>query len=261
MAFIGAGCEAYQQQLAAQQAYESAVENIIITPGDINRPYNILGTIQWPGVGYRTVFGTPCNPDKLREEALKRWGTAVNALIGYTSWNDGGQIQCSGTAVQFSTGATTQTAPQQQHAVALPGPDVWRSEPPGAILVQDWASSAECQAFRRAGGSVCDEHHLSVVPVVTDVVRQEIDSSPAGLNVFVYYYDTRKMKYLGRTPFEFVLARQTIDQMSFCAGPCLGPDLSRFVRGQARDVRIVFEQDGDGWVGRVGSLTPTTPPK
>ena len=54
MALI-AGCAASQQQLAVREA----ASNIIVTPGDINRQYDILGTVQWPGVGYTTLFGTP----------------------------------------------------------------------------------------------------------------------------------------------------------------------------------------------------------
>jgi hypothetical protein len=91
------GCAAYQRQLAVREAASS----IIVTPGDINRQYDILGTIQWPGAGYRMAFGTPCTPEILREEAFTRWGYSVSAIIGYTSWNDSGQIQCSGTAVRF----------------------------------------------------------------------------------------------------------------------------------------------------------------
>jgi hypothetical protein len=94
---LSAGCAEYQQQLAVREA----ASNVIVTPGDINRQYDILGTIHWPGAGYTTLFGTPCAPEKLREEAFARWGYSVSAIIGYTSWKDGAQIQCSGAAVRF----------------------------------------------------------------------------------------------------------------------------------------------------------------
>jgi hypothetical protein len=91
------GCAAYRQQLAVREAASS----IIVTPGDINRQCDILGTTQWPGAGYRMAFDTPCTPEIPREEPFGRWGYSVSAIIGYTSWNDSGQIQCSRTTVHF----------------------------------------------------------------------------------------------------------------------------------------------------------------
>jgi hypothetical protein len=73
-----------------------------VTPSDLSsQHYRILGPVEWPGSGNIALFGSPCDPDRLRKEAEAKFGAAVNAIIGYNSWRDGSQVRCGGTAVTF----------------------------------------------------------------------------------------------------------------------------------------------------------------
>lgn len=111
-----ASCVPYQPPTAYQRGQ---MQKIIVTPGDISQPYDILGPVEWPGAGYIS-FGGPCDPDRLREEAVTKNG-AVDAIIGFIQWQDGRQSRCSGTAIRFrqawtagSNAATQQVAPVGQ---------------------------------------------------------------------------------------------------------------------------------------------------
>ena len=75
------------------------LNRIIVTPGDVSRPYRIVGTVEWPGAGY--ISPTDCDPDHLKKEAVSRYGQ-VDAIIGYLQWQDGRMTRCSGTAVTFT---------------------------------------------------------------------------------------------------------------------------------------------------------------
>ena len=81
---------------------ESQLDRIIVTPADISRPYEILGSVDWPGRGVIVISSDPiCGPDRIRGEALDRYGEGVDAVIGFTTWHDGSQHNCNGTAVRF----------------------------------------------------------------------------------------------------------------------------------------------------------------
>jgi hypothetical protein len=230
VAAIMPGCAGYQQQLAVSQASSA----IVVTPGDINRQYDILGTIQWPGVGYRTLFSTPCTPEKLREEAFARWGYSVSAVIGYTSWNDGGQIQCSGTAIRFSG---TSSIPRDTTASS------------GAPNSDAWSSSAWCQSIRAGGGSACDEHQFSVYPGVRDVVDHVITSMPDGVRTYLYMPSLKRIRHIGTTPFKATIARETAASFAYCAGSC--SDTASFITAQPRNLEFRFEQTEKGWQGQI----------
>lgn len=83
-----------------QDVPEAVLERIVVTPGDLSgQPYRILGPIEFPGRDAITLRGR-CTPDLLRQAAVQRYGT-VDAIIGYTWWQDGQQARCAGTAVVF----------------------------------------------------------------------------------------------------------------------------------------------------------------
>ena len=82
-----------------------ALSKIVVTPGDLSgQLYEILGPIEFPGRDQITVRGRS-NQDLLRQAAAGHNGR-VDAIIGYTVWQDGQQERCGGTAVLFrSAGA------------------------------------------------------------------------------------------------------------------------------------------------------------
>jgi hypothetical protein len=121
----------------------------------------------------------------------------------------------------------------------------WSSVPPTASPV-DWQTSDYCASVRGNQGAVCDEHQVSFVPVTYQRVRQVIHSTPEGENVFLYLPPLKRIRHVGTTPYTFYVASEKVSGLAFCAGPCLGPDVSRFVQGQPRDIEIVFTQEGDG---------------
>lgn len=85
-----------------QQAAQTKRDSVVVTPGDLSsQKYRILGPVEWPGQGNVTLFGSPCEPNRLRQAAIEKYGSSVSAVIGYTQWKDGGQVRCGGTAVTF----------------------------------------------------------------------------------------------------------------------------------------------------------------
>lgn len=104
---LSLGCtEAQRQRIAAnqqqRQAAQAAQNSVIVTPGDISsQKYRLLGPVEWPGHGNITMFGSPCEPNRLRAAAIEQYGSSVDAVIGYTQWKDGNQMRCGGTAVAF----------------------------------------------------------------------------------------------------------------------------------------------------------------
>src|ERR1700680_3245107 len=52
----------------------------------------------------------------------------------------------------------------------------------------------------RKGGKPCDEHQFSVYPGVADVVRQSINSTPEGVNVYIYFPNLKRIRPIGTTP-------------------------------------------------------------
>lgn len=81
--------------------------SIVVTPSDLSgRRYTILGNVEWPQAGYmvyRPLLGeyAPCDPWRIREEAVRLHGNRVDAVIGFQRWSDGREEKCSGTAVEF----------------------------------------------------------------------------------------------------------------------------------------------------------------
>lgn len=96
------GCTAEQRaRIAASQQQQrqaqAAQDTVIVTPGDISgRQYRILGPVEWPGQGNIALFGSGCDPNRLRREAVEKFGSQVGAVIGYTQWKDGQQMRCGG---------------------------------------------------------------------------------------------------------------------------------------------------------------------
>ena len=76
------------------------MNQVIVTIGDLSTPYSIVGPVEWPRAG-DTSQGGPCDSDRLRTEAIARYGH-VDAIIGVLQWRDGSQERCSGLAVRFT---------------------------------------------------------------------------------------------------------------------------------------------------------------
>lgn len=125
-------------------------------------------------------------------------------------------------------------------------------EPPPGM---DWSRSPFCQHTRAMGGEACDEHQVSVYPAEPDVVRHHITSLPNGMLVYWYIRAEKHVRLIGRTPFTAKLARKTVGQLSYCAGPCLTSDSARFEANffpaQPRDLEIRFEEVNGVWQGRL----------
>lgn len=106
------GCADFRRRQAerasAENARESQAASIIVTPGDLSRPYTILGSVDYPGKGVTQISltGSPqtCGPDNARRAAVEAYGGRVGAIIGFTQWRDGSTAHCGGTAVAFSDG-------------------------------------------------------------------------------------------------------------------------------------------------------------
>jgi hypothetical protein len=110
------GCtEAQRQRIAAnqwqQQAAQAEQDRVIVTPADLSgQKYRLLGPVEWPGQGNIALFGSPCEPHRLRAEAIEKYGSRVDAVIGYTQWRDGQQMRCAGTAVEFENPGSSSVA-------------------------------------------------------------------------------------------------------------------------------------------------------
>ena len=64
--------------------------------------YQMLGQIEWPSkTDYRFVT-EDCDPAHLQRAAYARYGSAASAVIGYRTWEENGELHCSGTVVKYS---------------------------------------------------------------------------------------------------------------------------------------------------------------
>ena len=91
-----------QPYVSPEQPYvpREQMNQVIVTIGDLSTPYSIVGPVEWPRAG-DTSQGGPCDSDRLRTEAIARYGH-VDAIIGVLQWRDRSQERCSGLAVRFT---------------------------------------------------------------------------------------------------------------------------------------------------------------
>ena len=113
----------------------------------------------------------------------------------------------------------------------------------------NWADSQWCVSVRALGGNACDEHQFSVYPAETDVVRQSINSTPEGVEAYMYMPSLKRIRHIGTTPYVATVARQTATEFRWCAGKCDDP--AAFLPGVPRDLQLRFERIGGSWKGQV----------
>src|SRR5215475_4963167 len=95
------GCRGYRAAQQQRATERSALQQIIVIAGDVNGPYRILGSVDYPGDGMAVISlvgPAPCTPDKARKAAVEQYGH-VDAIIGF---NYGSTPYCGGTAVVFT---------------------------------------------------------------------------------------------------------------------------------------------------------------